>query len=64
MIYGVMKNLIMKYNNQYESGIMTKEEYKVCKESNQRKLDVFYAGGRLTEAQYEELSGMWLEVKE
>lgn len=62
MIYGVMKRLITKYNTQYQNGSITAEEYENLKVNNQHKLDVFYAGNRLTESQYEELSGMWIEV--
>lgn len=61
-MYTIMKRLINKYNDQYQSGAITTEEYANLKSVNQHKLDVFYLGNRLTEAQYEELSKMWLEI--
>ena len=61
-MYTIMKKLINKYNDQYQSGAISAEEYANLKSVNQHKLDVFYLGNRLTEAQYEELSKMWLET--
>lgn len=61
-MYTIMKKLITKYNNQYQNGLITSEEYVNLKSVNQHKLDVFYLGNRLTEAQYNELSKMWLEI--
>ena len=61
-MYTIMKRLITKYNTQYQNGSITAEEYTNLKSVNQHKLDVFYLGNRLTEAQYEVLSKMWLEV--
>ena len=61
MTYSVMKKLIENAVSKYQSGIWPAEEYEAYKEAQQRKLDVFYATGRLTEAQYEELSGLWVE---
>ena len=61
-MYTIMKRLINKYNDQYQSGAIAAEEYANLKSVNQHKLDVFYLGNRLTEAQYEELSKMWLEI--
>lgn len=61
-MYTIMKRLIIKYNTQYKNGEITAEEYANLKSVNQHKLDVFYLGNRLTEAQYNELSKMWLEI--
>lgn len=63
-MYSIMKKLINKYNTQYQNGSITAEEYSNLKSINQHKLDVFYVGNRLTETQYEELSGMWLDTTE
>ena len=63
MVYVTMKKLIVNANARYEQGSMTKEEYGAYREATLRKLDVFYAAGRLTDAQYEELTGMWLVEK-
>lgn len=49
MLYKVLKNMIVKKN--YNS-----------KEELQTKLDVFYATGRLTQEQYEELTAMLAEA--
>ncbi len=59
MIYNTMKKLIVNAIKRYSDGLMGEEEYTSYKESTQRKLDVFYANGRLAESQYDELSGMW-----
>ena len=64
MAYTTMKKLIVNANTRYEQGSMTKEEYGAYREATQRKLDVFYANGMLTDAQYEELTGMWLETND
>lgn len=58
--YNTMKKLILNANAQYKNGFWTEEQYNEYKEVQQNKLDVFYAKGRLTEAQYEELTGLWL----
>lgn len=60
MTYSTMKKLIANANAKLQSGAWTNEEYNEYKASQQNKLDVFYAKGRLTEAQYEELTDMWL----
>lgn len=63
MIYGVMKKLIKNANAQYTNGYWDEDTYIRYREQQQRKLDVFYANNRLTEKQYEELTGLWVEVK-
>ena len=60
MTYTTMKKLINNANAKLQSGAWTNEEYNEYKTSQQNKLDVFYAKGRLTESQYEELTDMWL----
>jgi hypothetical protein len=44
-----------------QSGAWTSEEYEEYKNTQQNKIDVFYANGRLTQTQYEELTGLWVE---
>ena len=63
MTYTTMKKLIANANAKYQSGAWSAEEYLEYKAVQQNKLDVFYAKGRLTDAQYEELTGMWIEVE-
>lgn len=62
MIYFTMSKLISNANAQYQSGMWSREQYLDYKDSQQNKLDVFYAKNRLTEAQYNELTDMWLDV--
>ena len=59
MAYITMKKLILNAKAHLSDGSWEKEQYEVYRESTQRKLDVFYANNRLTENQYEELTGMW-----
>ena len=61
MVYVTMKKLISNAVAKYQSEIWTREEYEEYKGAQQHKLDVFYALGRLTELQYEELTGVWVE---
>ena len=61
MAYTTMKKLINNAVSKYQTGTWTKEEYETYRDSQQRKLDVFYANGRLTENQYEELCNMWVD---
>ena len=61
MTYTTMKKLIANANAQFQSGAWTETQYLEYKAAQQNKLDVFYAKGRLTTDQYEELTGMWLE---
>lgn len=60
MTYNTMKKLIANANAQLQSGAWTVEQFNEYKASQQNKLDVFYAKGRLTEVQYEEFTDMWL----
>lgn len=60
--YTLMRRLIENENNKYHNGMVTKDEYLQWQASTQNKLDVFFAGNRLTQAQYEELSGMFIDV--
>lgn len=61
MIYETMKKLIKNANAKIQSGAWTEEEFLEYKAAQQNKLDVFYAKGRLAEAQYDELTAMWVE---
>lgn len=56
-----MKKLILNANAQFQSGAWTSEDYEEYKNAQQNKIDVFYANGRLTQAQYEELTGLWID---
>ncbi len=60
MAYSTMKKLITNANGKLQDGSLTKEQYDEYREGQQKKLDVFFATGRLTEAQYEELTRMWI----
>ena len=64
MIYSTVKKLIKNANAQYQAGVWTIDEYIGYKNTQQNKLDVFFAKGRLTQLQYEELTGMWLSVND
>ena len=59
-----MKKLIENANLKLQNNIWTVEEYEIYKLSQQNKIDVFYAKGRLTQAQYETLTDMWLVPNE
>ena len=60
MAYNTMKKLIMNANAKKETGAWTEEEYSAYREDQSRKIDVFFAMGRITEPQYDDLMGMWL----
>ena len=62
MAYTSMKKLITNENNKYNSEMITAEEYDLWKENTQNKLDVFFACGRLTQSQYEELTAMLIDT--
>lgn len=64
MTYTTMKKLIANANAKLQSGAWTETQFLEYKAMQQNKLDVFYAKGRLTEAQYEELTDMWLTPNE
>lgn len=59
MTYNMMKKLILNANAKVIKGTWTTEEFEAYKTAQQKKIDVFYAAGRLTEEQYEELTGLW-----
>ena len=61
MAYITMKKLIANAVAKYQAGEWDEETYLTYKEAQQKKLDVFFANGRLTEAQYEELTAAWVE---
>ena len=62
MTYLTMKKLIANANAQLQAGLWTDARYMEYKVSQQNKIDMFYAKNRLSDAQYEELTGMWLET--
>ena len=64
MVYSNMKKVIEKGNKEFESGLMTQEEYENFKTTNMNKLDVFLMRDRITSEQYEELSGMFIPSNE
>lgn len=64
MTYTTMKKLIANANAKLQSGAWTEVQFLEYKAMQQNKLDVFYAKGRLTESQYEELTDMWLNPNE
>lgn len=64
MTYSTMKKLIANANAKLQSGAWTETQFLDYKAMQQNKLDVFYAKGRLTETQYEELTDMWLTPNE
>ena len=64
MIYSNMKKDIEKGNKEFESGLMTQEEYENFKTTNMNKLDAFLMRDRITSEQYEELSGMFIQSNE
>ena len=61
MAYTTMKKLIRNANIKNQTGAWSLEQYEIYRETQQKKLDVFFAAGRITEAEYGELSGMWIE---
>ena len=62
MAYKSMKKLILNANAQFQSGAWTAEDYEEYKNIQQNKIDVFFANGRLTQPQYEELTGLWIST--
>ncbi len=62
MAYTTMKKLILNANARLQDGTWTKEQYGEYREANQKKLDVLYASGRLTESQYGELTHLWIDT--
>ena len=64
MTFKTMEKLITNANVKLQAGEWSVEEYEIYKASQQNKIDVFYAKGRLTTAQYETLTDMWLVPNE
>ena len=64
MLYTSIKKVINSENTKYTSGITTAEEYNLWKESMQKKLDVFLLCNRITQTQYEEFTGMFINTSE
>lgn len=62
--YKNLELIINHANEQYKNGSTTEEEYELWKQNTRNKLDVFFACNRLTQAQYEELAGMFISVGE
>lgn len=62
MTYSTMKKLIANANAQLQAGLWTDAQYRDYRVSQQNKIDMFYEKNRLSDAQYEELTGMWLET--
>lgn len=62
MAYASMKKLILNANAQFQSGNWTAEEYEAYKNQQMNKLDVFFAKGRITASQYDELTSLFIEV--
>ena len=60
MAYSSMKRLILNQNTKYNKGIIDEDSYNLWKDSTQNKLDVFLACDRLTQIQFEELTGLLL----
>lgn len=63
MIYDIMKKLILSANAKYKTKEWTFEQYSEYKNSQQGKIDVFFAKGRLTENQYNELTDIWIDAE-
>ena len=59
MMYNTMKRLIKNAVAKYQAQQWSLETYEAYKAEQNRKLDVFHAGGRLTDAEYDELIGLW-----
>ena len=59
MMYNTMKRLIKNAVAKYQAGVWSLDQYAAYKSEQNRKLDVFPAGGRLTDAEYEELIALW-----
>lgn len=60
MTYTTMKKLIANANAKYQSGAWSQVKYNDYKDSQQNKLDVFFAKNRITEEQYDELTDLWI----
>lgn len=62
MAYQSMKKLINNQNIKYNNGSVDAESYNIWKANTLNKLDVFLACDRLTQAQYEELTGLLIDT--
>lgn len=62
MTYSSMKKLITNQNNKYNKGMVDADSYNMWKSSTMNKLDIFLTCDRISQAQYEELVGLLLEV--
>nr|WP_296035964.1 hypothetical protein [uncultured Enterocloster sp.] len=56
--YKLLVTTINAKNKQLDSSEITKEEYDSWKEDILKKMDLFLLRGRITDDQYNELSGM------
>lgn len=55
--YTTMKKLIDTQNRKYENGRIDEGVYTVTAETYKKRIDVFYANGRLSDEEYSELMG-------
>ena len=55
--YTTMKKLIDTLSRKYESGRIDEGAYAVTAETYKKRIDVFYANGRLSDEEYSELMG-------
>ena len=55
--YTTMKKLIDTLNKKYESARISEAAYTVTAETYKKRMDVFYANGRLSDEEYSELMG-------
>ena len=63
MAYWAMSKVIVAKNAEYERGAVTAERYLIWKEQQMRKLDAFLARDRITDDEYAELVGMFIDVE-
>ena len=63
MAYWAMSKVIKAKNAEYERGAVTAERYLIWKEQQMKKLDVCLACDRITDDEYAELVGMFIDVE-
>ena len=63
MAYWAMSKVIKAKNAEYERGAVTAERYLIWKEQQMKKLDVFLACDGITDDEYAELVGMFIDVE-
>ena len=63
MAYWAMSKVITAKNAEYNRGAVTAERYLIWKEQQMRKLYVFLACDRITDDEYAELVGMFIDVE-